>query len=307
MKLIARLVFLSLLLFGSYLLLSALSDRNSASSQILQQVAEQAMAQQLCQTPVLWRIGQLDPAFGLTADDAEQAAHNAAMQWNRAAGRELFRYDSIDGFAINFRYDERQQQLLHQALLERNLQRYDSNIDRRSDALKRQSEQLRRRQQQFEADNQQFAADIAAFEQQAQQLTSANRAALMQQQQELQQRQQQLQQQADQLNAEQDQLVREQSYLNDTVVDRNALLPEAQPLTMAEVGLMEIQNGRRTMTIFAYKTAQALELTLAHEFGHALGLGHLDDSSAIMYFALNPGQQQLTGADLAALANQCGQ
>ncbi|MEH8017171.1 M10 family metallopeptidase domain-containing protein [Rheinheimera muenzenbergensis] len=303
---IARLVFLALLLLGSYLLLSAWSGAKRPLPQVLQQTADKALQLQLCQTPVLWRIGQLDPAFDLTAEQAEQAAHNAAMQWNRAFAQELFRYDSLDGFPINFRYDQRQQQMLQQALLERNIQRYDSTIDRRAATLQQQSQQLQQRQREFEQQNQQFSADVAAFEQQAANVDQRNAAALKQQQQELQQRQQQLQQQAQQLNEQQEQLQREQRYLNDTVADRNALLPAQQPLAAAEVGLMEISNGERRMTIFAYSNPASLQLTLAHEFGHALGLGHTDGNSSVMHYAINPQQKGLTAEDIAALKQQCG-
>ena len=119
----------------------------------------------------------------------------AAAQWNSALGIELFRYDSVDGFPINFAYDERQQQLLQQALLQRNIARYDSNIDQRGANLMQQSERLKQKQQQFAQQNQQFAAAVAAFERKAQQVTAANRTALQQEQQQLNARQQQLQQQ----------------------------------------------------------------------------------------------------------------
>ncbi|MBU2112442.1 MAG: hypothetical protein KKE94_01570, partial [Gammaproteobacteria bacterium] len=167
MKIVARLVFFGLLLMAGYLWWATLSSKQQVLPEVLKQAAEQAMRQQLCQIPVLWRIGQLDPAFDLTLEQAEQAAHNAAMQWNKAFDKELFRYDSLDGFPINFRYDQRQQQMLQQAMLERNIQRYDATIDRRAAALQRQSEQLVQSQQRFEQQNAQFAADIAAFEQQA--------------------------------------------------------------------------------------------------------------------------------------------
>lgn len=303
---IARLVFLALLLSGSYFLLSAWSDAKRPLPQLLQQTADKALQQQLCQTPVLWRIGQLDPAFDLTAEQAEQAAHNAAAQWNKAFAQQLFRYDSLDGFPINFQYDQRQQQMLQQALLERNIQRYDSTIDRRAATLQQQSQQLQQHQREFEQQNQQLAADIAAFEQQAASANQRNIAALQQQQQLLQQRQLQLQQQAQQLNEQQAQLQREQRYLNDTVADRNALLPTQQPLAAAEVGLMEITNGQRRMTIFAYSNPAALQLTIAHEFGHALGLGHTDSDSSVMHYALNPQQRSLTAEDIDALKQQCG-
>ncbi len=302
---LARLVFFALLLLGSYLLLSAWSGVKGPLPQVLKQGAEQALQKQLCQTPVLWRIAQLDPAFALTAEQAEQAAHNAAAQWNAAFDQELFRYDSLDGFPINFRYDERQQQLLQQALFQRNIQRYDSTIDRRATSLSQQSDQLQQRQQEFAEQNQQFAADIANFQQQVANANQRNLAALQQQQQQLQQREQQLQQQAQRLNEQQAQLQREHQYLNDTVADRNALLQDHQPLLAAEVGLMEISNGKRSMTIFAYSTSAALQLTIAHEFGHALGLGHTDSSTSIMHYSLNPQQQSLTAEDINALRQQC--
>ncbi|WP_214000906.1 matrixin family metalloprotease [Arsukibacterium sp.] len=303
---LARLLFLSLLLLGSYLLLSAWFAAERPQPQVVKQIAEKALRQQLCQTPVLWRVGQLDPAFALTAELAEQAAHNAASGWNRAAGQELFRHDSVQGFPINFHYDERQQQMLQQAMLERNIQRYDSNIEQRAAALQQQSEQLQLRHRDFSQQNQQFAADIAAFSQQAANASQANLAALQQKQRRLEQREQQLQQQAQRLNEQHAQLQREQDYLNDTVADRNALFSDQLPPLAAEVGLMEIVNGRRNMTIFAYSTANALQLTISHEFGHALGLGHTDNDTAIMHYALNLQQTGPTAEDVAALKQQCG-
>lgn len=307
MKTLIRIVFYSLLLFASYQLLWAMLNKDSKLPMVLQNYADDAMQQYLCQIPVSWRIGTLDPAFNLDLDQAEQAAHAAAMQWNAAFGTELFRYDSIDGFPINFAYDERQQQLLQQALLQRNIERYDSNIASRLNTLRQQNQRLQQRQQAFAELNQQYAADIATFESRVQQASSRDRSALQQQQQQLQQRQQQLQQQADALNAEQEQLLREQRYLNDTVADRNALLPgQEESAVTPEVGLMQIRGRSREMTIFAYKTLNDLQLTMAHEFGHALGVGHTDGENDVMHFAITQQQSRLTAADIQALKTQCG-
>ena len=305
MKLLLRMLFYTVLVYASYMLLAGLMAQNPQLPKVLQHYADSAMQQYLCKTPVTWRIAQLDPAFDLTLEQAEQAAHSAAMQWNQAFGIELFRYDSLDGFAINFAYDERQQQILQNALLQRNLDRYDSNINQRVANLQQQSAQLQQQQRQFEAQNQQFAADVAAFEEKVQQ-PSADRSALRQEQQQLNRRQQQLQQQADILNTEQQRLLREQQYINDTVADRNALLPQqTTEVAKTEVGLMEIRGKQRVMTIFAYKTLADLQLTIVHEFGHALGVGHTDNPASVMHAALNATQNRLTADDIQALKNQC--
>lgn len=306
MKLLLRVLFYTALVYASYQLLAGLMQKKPQLPKVLQDYADNAMQQYLCKAPVSWRIGQLDPAFDLTLEQAEQAAHSAAMQWNQAFGIELFRYDSLDGFAINFAYDERQQQVLQHALLQRNLDRYDTNISQRVAGLQQQSARLQQQQQQFEAQNQQFAADVAAFERKVQQ-ASPDRSALQREQQQLNQRQQQLQQQADNLNTEQQRLLREQQYINDTVADRNALLPQqTTEVAKTEVGLMEIRGKQRVMTIFAYKTLTDLQLTIAHEFGHALGVGHTDNPASVMHAALNTQQSRLTADDIQALKAQCG-
>ncbi|MDP2741648.1 MAG: M57 family metalloprotease, partial [bacterium] len=64
-------------------------------------------------------------------------------------------------------------------------------------------------------------------------------------------------------------------------------------------------NGT-VFNIFQFNDTNQLVRVLAHELGHALGLEHIDNPKAIMYY-LNEGMnQKLTADDSIALKEMCG-
>ena len=67
---------------------------------------------------------------------------------------------------------------------------------------------------------------------------------------------------------------------------------------------VEDENGKR-ITIFTFEDEMELKRVLAHEFGHALGIGHVEDAGSIMY-SYNIGDAlELSEADLVALKQVC--
>jgi hypothetical protein len=42
----------------------------------------------------------------------------------------------------------------------------------------------------------------------------------------------------------------------------------------------------QNINIFHFKGENELKVLLAHEFGHSLGIGHMEDSSSLMYFLM---------------------
>ena len=145
MKLTIRIVFIIALLSAINMLFITPAGINRAMPMLLNQTADSRMQQELCQIPVLWRIGELDPAFDLTAEQAEQIAHDAAQMWNKALNREIFRYDSLDGFAIDFQHSEHQQRLLQQALQKSRLYQTSKRSDIRDETLQQQQRRLMQR------------------------------------------------------------------------------------------------------------------------------------------------------------------
>ena len=106
MSFFIRLTFIAILLFLGWRFW-AQSNLSSSVEQVTQQVLNPKAA--YCQTPLGWRLGKLDPAFNLTEAQALKLISTAAGMWNNAIGKELLRHDPVQGFAIDFTFDARQQ------------------------------------------------------------------------------------------------------------------------------------------------------------------------------------------------------
>ena len=59
------------------------------------------------------------------------------------------------------------------------------------------------------------------------------------------------------------------------------------------------------ITVFSFDDSPELIQLLTHEFGHAVGIGHLADTGAIMYYLNYAGRGGLNASDLTALKQQC--
>lgn len=273
----------------AWLLWSSFSHREQQST------TESEVNGPLCQTPVAWRLATLDPAFRLSEAQALALITEAAEQWNRITGQQLFTYDAAHGFPIHFQYDERQQQLAQRLLLQRNVQRYDEHLEVLQRQYQRQLAQVQQQNSRVQQLQQEYQQQLQALEQQGARTLPA---ALQRQWRLLEEEQRVLMQQADELNAE-------QQRLQQMVTQRNNLLPQQQVIGSHELGVMSIRQAQRQMVIYAFADQQDLLVTLQHEFGHALGLPHSDDPAAVMHAQLHGGQQWLTTTDFKLWQQYC--
>jgi hypothetical protein len=297
MSFLIRLTFIAILIFLAYRFWSK-SELGSTAEHISLTLVNPKAA--YCQTPLGWRLGNLDPEFGLTATQAEAIIHQAATMWNDKTGQELLRHDPVNGFLIDFKFDARQQQLLKQRLLQRNLTRYD-------DAIQPGLQQIPEKVAELNRQIADFHQQKAELQTQINQWRPTNPNAETQRL-RLEQQLKSLVREGEWLIEQREQLQRDQNYLNETIRQRNELVETAQPdeLSVAfEVGLMTIRQQQRTMTIFAFSSETDLIATIAHEFGHAFGIEHTQDPASIMFYQLTAQQQQLTQVDVDAWRNTC--
>ena len=66
------------------------------------------VAQAVCPTPLSYSLGEIDPRFNLTKDEALLAISKAESVWEDATGRNLFTQTDNGKIVINFTYDQRQ-------------------------------------------------------------------------------------------------------------------------------------------------------------------------------------------------------
>lgn len=266
-----------------------------------------------CEEPVTYSIGTFDRRFGLTERDFLDDISRAEKVWSILVGKELFTYKPTGGdLTINLIYDERQQSTDKLEEIQSTI-----SVSRASyDALNAKYSSMHNSYVQDKANIEKMIATYQAASDVYRKKVSywnqkggAPKAEY-----------QKLEREQAALNAQAAQIREAQSLFNTRVAELNATGEKLNALakklninvatynTVGESLGREFEEGEyinNIINVYQFSDDAKLQRLLAHELGHALGLDHVQDPYAIMYYLNTSSQQTATEDDVQALKALC--
>lgn len=282
------------------------------------QFGSEPQVQPACTEPITFHVGSIDERYSITKDEVAGLMEDVAQIWSDAADTTVIEYDDSGEISVNLVYAEEQQlsdrerqhrdRLEHEEFsitvleneytrlnreYETEVRQYDEDSRELQETIDQLNEWVRQKNEQGgfnEHDLKQFERRKAEIE----------RVKL-----DLAQRERMLKRKAAELN---DKI----TFLNQKVEAKNRLVDEYNRqftgVRKFTQGAYEWTNDSRTINIYHFLDTDELRLVIAHEMGHALGIGHVSNPESVMHELMdsqNRRQLELTSEDIQALQNVC--
>lgn len=270
-----------------------------------------------CKRVIAYSLGDFDTRFGISKEVFLGALSDAEEIWEKPLGKDLFRYEEDGYLKVNLIYDTRQettQTLKNMGVaVENTKDSYNSLKAKYDNVLANYGQDkadFEKRLAVFEARKKVYESEVAA----ANKKGGASRETY-----------DRLNEEKEYLNQEISALNSLQRSLNNKVEDVNALAKALNQLAVSlnidvkkyntvgrtlggefEEGTYTSDTSGQRIDVYQFDNRTKLVRVLAHEFGHALGLDHIEDSKAIMYRLNNGVNEKLTAGDLELVKSHCG-
>jgi archaellum component FlaC len=266
------------------LLLSAWFNRGS-----LETLYHRVMFFSYCANPIEYKIGSIDTEFELSSEKLNLSAKNAADMWNSTYGKDLFVYNPQASLEIDLAYDERQSLTQQIVEIDNKVEQDKSKLSVEIGEHQKLYEDLKNRTNELSKEiqywNDRGGAPKDTYEE------------LIREQNRLQDQIDEFNQRSSSLDATTNNLNNQINELNSTISTFNNILK-----TKPEAGIYIPTENK--IKIYSFGDEKQLSLTIAHEFGHALGLSHISTPDALM----NPvasANSRFTPEDIDSLKNFC--
>ncbi len=224
------------------------------------QKAIKVFSYSVCDNPMPYKIGLIDARFGLSQDEALTDAEAATDIWSTAEGKSLFAYSPKAKLTVNFIYDQRQ-------ALDSQINQLNSSLNQKNSSLQQQIVDYKAQVASFEQRLSAFNAKVEMYNKQGGAPHDVYES-LIKEQKALQAEGDTLNAKARELNLSTNDYNAGVSELNQDVNQFNNALAQKP-----EEGLYD--GGNNSITIYFASNHDELVHTLAHEFGHALGMDHV--------------------------------
>jgi hypothetical protein len=271
----------------------------------------------MCRVPLSYSIVGLDERFNLSEEEASAIVAEAEAVWEDAVGRELF--TPISGettdLEIDFIFDDRQERALAEESLRENLDQKEATSEELQAAYDKLLAEYKAKDAAYQTRVVKYDTRLATFNERVAKYSAEGEVAP--------QVFAELEVEENRLTRVADELERERVALNELVTKVNALGTEGNRI------IQQYNQGVETYTdtfgetdaftqgdyssegkinIYQFDDREELIMVLAHEFGHALDIDHVEGTESIMYYLMEdqPSPPQLGEADKEAFLAVCG-
>jgi hypothetical protein len=243
-----------------------------------------------CKIPIHYRIGNIDERFGTSYEEIRRIAGEAERLWENPLSAELFVYDdSLESLPINLLYDERQQTAEREAEIRADLDAKEGMSENVGAQYERLITEFRSLKKRYESQVVAYETKLDAYN--AEVLKWNNKGGAPQAviddlktgEASLKSEQSELELLAKKLNSLTTELNKIGARGNELITDYNSIVEKYNSEFSSGHEFTQGDYKRDAITIYQFDSEEELTIVLAHEFGHALALGHVQNEKSIMY------------------------